>query len=115
MHETHLLMFKSVAAFVVAGALYVADSIATTLTDAPNWVTQLGLPTAMLLLSIAGIVGLFKALLEERRARILDRDGFIETMLRDAKEAAEARSSLIEATREQTREFRSLCDELRKK
>jgi hypothetical protein len=115
MNDAYLLAFKSVAAFVAAGVLYIADLAVAQLGDAPNWITSLGLPTAMLLLSIMGIVGLFKALLEERKARIVDRDGFISRMLADAQQATEARTSLIEATREQTREFRALCEELRKR
>jgi hypothetical protein len=110
LQDHHFLMLKSVIAIVTAGGLYVAD----VLVDAPNWIGTLGLPTAMLILAIGGLIGLFKALLEERKARILDRDSFMKQLIDEAKDSANARSELIDATREQTREFKALCDELRR-
>lgn len=113
MHESQILLAKSVIAFVLAGVLYLADVTVKALSDTPTWITTLGLPTAMLLVALAGIVALFRALSDERKARIADRDCTIGKLLEDAKDSAEARTALIEATREQTREFRALCDELR--
>jgi hypothetical protein len=107
MNDAYFLMAKSISAFIAAGVLYVADSFLAQVESAPDWINSLGLPTAMLLLALIGLVGLFKALLEERKARISDRDSIISRLLSDAADAAEARATLIA-------EFRELRNELRK-
>ena len=120
--DHHILLVKSAIAFAAAGGLYVADVF----TSAPTWVSEFGLPIAMLMLAIVGMVAAVKALMEERKSRIADRDAFIAQLIHDrdaqttrqveeAKRATEAHLTLIHATQEQTREFKSLCEELRKK
>jgi septal ring factor EnvC (AmiA/AmiB activator) len=79
----------------------------------PDWITKLGLPIAMLLLTIVGLVSLFKALSAERAARIKDRDTTIEQLRADQKEAQTSRQQLIDATRDQSNEFSKLTDAIR--
>jgi len=123
-HEAPILLFKSVLALVGSGVIYVAQPIVAQVSSAPDWIHALGLPVAMLLLALAALVGMFKALSEERKARISDRDQYILQLREDAKaaslareaeahQARETREKLIAATIEQTHEFRGLKESIR--
>jgi hypothetical protein len=107
-HEAPILLFKSVLAFVGGGVIYVVEPVVAQLSDVPELIHTLGFPVAVASLCVAGLVGMFKALSEERKARISDRDQYILQLREDAAKAAESRERLIAATTEQTHEFRSL-------
>jgi hypothetical protein len=103
-----LMLEKSVTSIAAAVGLYVIEPMIANLSFAPEWIHSLGLPVTMLLLCIAGLIGLFKALSAERLARIADRDAYIAQLREDALKATESREKLIAATTEQTLEFKSL-------
>jgi septal ring factor EnvC (AmiA/AmiB activator) len=98
---------------VGGGVLYLAEAATDVVVGVPDWITKLGLPIAMLLLTIVGLVSLFKALSAERAARIKDRDTTIEQLRADQKEAQTSRQQLIDATRDQSNEFSKLTDAIR--
>lgn len=107
-HENITLLGKGIAAMVSSGILYLADTATDVVIGVPEWVTKLGLPVAMLLLCVSGLVALFKALSAERDARIKDRDATISLYREDQKQAQDARQELITATRDQTNAFKNL-------
>ena len=111
-HESISHLAKPIAAMVGGGVLYLAEAATDVVVGVPDWITKLGLPIAMLLLTIVGLVSLFKALSSERAARIKDRDDTIQQLREDQKEAQKSRQELIAATKDQSNTFSNLTDSI---
>lgn len=91
----------STAGTATASGAFLADRAANGLGPVPSWITELGLPLAMLLGTLWALIWLFKVLLKVIEERIGDRDKWVQILLDESKRAMESRSLLIDATNKQ--------------
>lgn len=104
---------KPIAAIVCAGTTLLADT--ATLPGLPEWVSSLGLPVAFLIAVMYALVSIHNAYKQSMADRIADRDEHESRMDKLVANIQESRERLIRATEQQTAEFRSLADEIRRK
>lgn len=106
---------SDIAKASLSAAVSVGGWIASTIEQVPAWIREFGLPLVMLAGAVAAVVYLYKEIKAERAARIADRDRFIEIIRADADKGEASRASLLNATHEQTNEFRRLREHLERK
>lgn len=116
MTPNHLELFKGIASIMGAGGLWLFQQMAQALTPIDStlmqWVEKFGLPVAMCFALGIGLVKVFAALRAESAARIADKEAAIQQYRADSAAAEASRTRLLDATAEQTREFKSLREEL---
>ena len=102
---------KGIAAIWTAGILWIADAIPVS--GLPDWLMELGLPTAFLVAVAYALVSVHKALRESEAGRRNDWAEFCEKLEELQRSGSETRERLIRATDEQTREFKNLADQMK--
>lgn len=117
MTPNHLELARGVGSLFLAGGLWAGQQLAQVVApiDPTGWGTSIekfGLPIAMCIALAVGLVKIFGALRAESAARIADKEASIQQYRADSAAAENSRTKLLEATAEQTREFRSLREEL---
>jgi hypothetical protein len=109
--------FKPVVALVAGSLAWVAQIIAdaipsTDMTWTQALIKDVGLPTAMLVLVIWGIIALYKELKTAQAGRLSDRDTFQTLLLSITAEATKNRERQIIATDNLSSEFARLADKI---
>jgi septal ring factor EnvC (AmiA/AmiB activator) len=106
---------KPIIALSFAGTAWIAETAIPSLPGVPDWISQLGLPVAFLVAVIYALCSTHKALRESEKGRRDDMMGVHEKFERMIDRSQESRERLIRATDQQTHEFKTLADQLKKR
>ncbi len=93
---------------MLSSASLLADQVVKQIDGVPAWLTELGLPLALLVCVSWALILVAKAFMNERAARIKDRDDFLAAYRHEADKAMESRNSLVLETQRQTTAFERL-------
>ena len=103
---------KAVNAIMLAGVTWLADLAVTDLEAIPKAISELGLPTVFLALTIYALYYTTKALRASEAGRLKDRAEYTDGIRKDAEKAEKSRGEIREAMERQAHAFERMADKL---